>query len=226
MHCGKPTEGAWANMKNGLGNLAASSASWPPSSGTGSSASSTGPRSSTGSSPRPGSVSNPNRRKDQTPAFQALLIGAARTSCSASRRRCHCEICLNPREKDHAHNAAAQESAGTTAPAIRGRIGNSACVAPELLIWAAAAGQVPNLLTIKIGVPYPGDPALLTTVRVSPRLQKRAHCGRYARLVARGNGRCGASGAASPSRAERHNRIIAVCWAPAASIQEAWPDAY
>ena len=24
MHHGKPTEGAWANMKNGLGNLAAS----------------------------------------------------------------------------------------------------------------------------------------------------------------------------------------------------------
>jgi putative transposase len=23
MHCGKPTEGAWSNMKNGLGNLAA-----------------------------------------------------------------------------------------------------------------------------------------------------------------------------------------------------------
>jgi hypothetical protein len=23
MQCGKPTEGAWANMKNGLGNLAA-----------------------------------------------------------------------------------------------------------------------------------------------------------------------------------------------------------
>jgi hypothetical protein len=23
MHCGKPTEGAWANMKNSLGNLAA-----------------------------------------------------------------------------------------------------------------------------------------------------------------------------------------------------------
>jgi len=26
MHYGKPTEGAWANMKNGLGNLAASDA--------------------------------------------------------------------------------------------------------------------------------------------------------------------------------------------------------
>jgi len=25
MHYGKPTEGVWANMKNGLGNLAASS---------------------------------------------------------------------------------------------------------------------------------------------------------------------------------------------------------
>jgi hypothetical protein len=24
MHCDNPTEGAWANMKNGLGNLAAS----------------------------------------------------------------------------------------------------------------------------------------------------------------------------------------------------------
>jgi len=23
MHCGKPTEGVWANLKNGLGNLAA-----------------------------------------------------------------------------------------------------------------------------------------------------------------------------------------------------------
>ena len=68
-----PAEGAWANMKNGLGNLAARTwTSWPRSSRTGSSASSTGPPSSTGSSPRPGSPSNPNRRRHQTLAFQPL----------------------------------------------------------------------------------------------------------------------------------------------------------
>ena len=68
-----PAEGVWANMKNGLGNLAARTlTSWPPSSRTGSSASSTGPLSSTDSSPRPDSPSNPNRRRHQTPAFQTL----------------------------------------------------------------------------------------------------------------------------------------------------------
>ena len=58
-----PAEGVWANMKNGLGNLAGPlSATWPPSSRTGSRASSTGPSSSADSSPRPDSPSNPNRR--------------------------------------------------------------------------------------------------------------------------------------------------------------------
>ena len=49
-----PAEGVWANMKNGLGNLAAPTwTSSPRSSRTGSSASSTGPPSSRRSSPRP-----------------------------------------------------------------------------------------------------------------------------------------------------------------------------
>jgi len=55
-----PLEGAWANMKNGLGNLAAANVDQLTAIiRTGSSASSTGPRSSTGSSPRPDSPSNP-----------------------------------------------------------------------------------------------------------------------------------------------------------------------
>ena len=73
MHYDKPTEGVWANMKNGLGNLAACHA--------GQLAaiiknrlkrSSTGPSSSADSSPRPDSASNPNRRRPQTLAFQPL----------------------------------------------------------------------------------------------------------------------------------------------------------
>jgi transposase len=59
-------EGAWANMKNGLGNLAATTwTSSPRSSRTGSRASSTGPLSSMGSLPKPGSLSNQNRRRPQ-----------------------------------------------------------------------------------------------------------------------------------------------------------------
>ena len=60
-----PVEGAWANMKNGLGNLMpATLTSSPRSSRTGSSASSTGPPSSTGSSPKPDSPSNPSHRRE------------------------------------------------------------------------------------------------------------------------------------------------------------------
>ena len=67
-------EGAWANMKNGLGNLAAANVDQlAGSSRTGSSASSTGPPSSRGSSPRPASPSNPSpRKKARMLAFQFL----------------------------------------------------------------------------------------------------------------------------------------------------------
>jgi hypothetical protein len=59
-------EGAWANMKNGLGNLSASDVDQLSAIiKTGSKASSTGPPSSTASSPRPGSASNPDRRRPQ-----------------------------------------------------------------------------------------------------------------------------------------------------------------
>ena len=59
-----PAEGAWANMKNGLGNLAARDVDQLAAIvKTGSSASSTGPPSSTDSWPRPDSLWNPNRRE-------------------------------------------------------------------------------------------------------------------------------------------------------------------
>ncbi len=57
-------EGAWANMKNGLGNLAAADVDQLTAIIKNRlKASSTGPASSTASSPRPGSPSNPNRRR-------------------------------------------------------------------------------------------------------------------------------------------------------------------
>jgi len=64
-----PAEGVWANMKNGLGNLAARNVDQlaavvqePAQAHPG-----TGPRSSAGSSPRPDSPSNPNRHKQPRP---------------------------------------------------------------------------------------------------------------------------------------------------------------
>jgi hypothetical protein len=59
-------EGAWANMKNGLGNLAAADVDRLTAIIKNRlKASSTGPASSTHSSPQPGSPSNQNRRRPQ-----------------------------------------------------------------------------------------------------------------------------------------------------------------
>ncbi|HET7176305.1 MAG TPA: transposase [Gammaproteobacteria bacterium] len=59
-------EGAWANMKNGLGNLAAADIDQLTAIVKNRlRASSTGLPSSTASSPRPGSPSNPSRRRSQ-----------------------------------------------------------------------------------------------------------------------------------------------------------------
>jgi DDE superfamily endonuclease len=61
-----PVEGAWANLKNGPAICAPPTwTSSPRSSRAGSRACSTGPHSSTGSSPRPGSPSSPSRRRPQ-----------------------------------------------------------------------------------------------------------------------------------------------------------------
>src|SRR5437764_11400344 len=63
-------EGTWANMKNGLGNLAAADVDQLTAIIKNRlKASSTGPASSTASSPRPGSPSNPNRHRRQARPF-------------------------------------------------------------------------------------------------------------------------------------------------------------
>ena len=68
-----PAEGAWANMKNGLGNLAARNVDQLTAIIKNRLKQiSTGPPSSTGSSPRPGSPSNPSHRKAQMLALQPL----------------------------------------------------------------------------------------------------------------------------------------------------------
>ena len=69
-----PAEGAWANMKNGLGNLAASNADQLAA------MTSSGPAASASSTARPhrrflaqtGLTLNPDRRRPQMLAFQAL----------------------------------------------------------------------------------------------------------------------------------------------------------
>lgn len=82
-----PAEGVWANMKNGLGNLMARVwTSSPRSSRTGSSASSTDRRSSTGSSPRPGSPSTRGRRRPRTLTFSASCMDLGEYACSLTER--------------------------------------------------------------------------------------------------------------------------------------------
>ena len=79
-----PAEDAWANMKNGLGNLAAPDVSdLAAIVKTGSRASSTGPGSSADSSPRPDSPSNPNRRSLRPWSF-SLCISSTVTSRTRS----------------------------------------------------------------------------------------------------------------------------------------------
>ncbi len=68
----KPAEGVWANLKNGLGNLAVYGVNELAALvKTGSNESSTNPPSSTDSSPRPDSCWSPSPH-EQTPAFQPL----------------------------------------------------------------------------------------------------------------------------------------------------------
>ncbi len=78
---GRTRRTAWATSP------LATPASWPEWSGTGLSASSTGPHSSTGSSPRPSSPFNLNRHRSQTLAFQPLYPRRLNSEYASPARR-------------------------------------------------------------------------------------------------------------------------------------------